>query len=382
MTFSIRHLSLAAVLLLATALNGHSQGRKDFNVKNVTFSMYPVSSQTITLGATEEQGLDAETDEFPAHEVFLSGYYIGKTEVTQALWKAVMGDNPSFFPGDQFPVESVSYQDCQTFIRRLNQLTGQQFRLPTEAEWECAARGGLLAEMTKYGTQHASHSLGSYAWYSENSERSPHEVEKKVSNHLYLNDMPGNVAEWCSDWKGPYPEGKVTDPRGPQTGTERICRGGAWCDPEWRCRTSSRMAHEPTYKGSDVGFRLAMTLPYYLLTLKNPEIRGQHQIQELQITLITLTDDETRIDFTFYNERRWWGPQVNSKACLVDTRTGRQYELREAHGIYTKANDHYFNGGTVVKFTLVFPPLPHDVRSVDFIERENGRWNLGDIRLR
>ena len=153
------------------------------------------------MGATSEQGEDADSDEKPAHQVTLSDYYIGETEVTQALWKAVMGTNPSNFKGDSNPVEKVSWNDCQEFIRKLNSLTGRTFRLPTEAEWECAARGGNQSKGYKYS---GSNKIKDVAWYDGNSKDKTHAVKTKPSNELGLYDMSGNVNEWCWDLYGAY----------------------------------------------------------------------------------------------------------------------------------------------------------------------------------
>ena len=171
-----------------------------FTVDGVSFTMVYVPSGTFTMGATSEQGLDWDGDEKPTHNVMLSGYHIGQTEVTQALWKAVMGTNPSRFIGDQLPVESVSWNDCQTFISRLNAKTGKQFRMPTEAEWEFAARGGQSG-----GSKYAgSDNIDNVAWYAGNSNSCTHNVATQSPNILGVYDMSGNVFEWCQDWYGDY----------------------------------------------------------------------------------------------------------------------------------------------------------------------------------
>ena len=162
-------------------------------------NMVYVSGGTFTMGGTSEQGSDAFDQEKPTHSVTLSSYYICKYEVTQALWRAVMGSNPSNFKGDNLPVESVSWNDCQTFINRLNSYTGRNFRLPTEAEWEFAARGGNYSRHYKYS---GSNYIGDVAWYHSNSGHRTHPVGTKQPNELGLYDMSGNVHEWCSDWDG------------------------------------------------------------------------------------------------------------------------------------------------------------------------------------
>ena len=226
-----------------------------FTVRGVSFEMVRVEGGTFRMGATSEQGSDAEGDEKPVHSVTLSGYYIGKTEVTQALWKAVMGSNPSSFKGDNLPVECVSWDDCQEFIRKLNSMTGQNFRLPTEAEWEFACRGGNNSRGYKYS---GSNNLGSVAWYDGNSGNKTHPVGTKAPNELGIYDMSGNVWEWCSDWFANYSSGAQTNPTGPYGGSRRVCRGGSWYSFVRCCRSSIRINYFPTYRGYYLGLRLAL----------------------------------------------------------------------------------------------------------------------------
>ena len=165
---------------------------------NLNIQMVAVQGGTFTMGCTSEQGDDCYDDERPAHRVTVSDFYIGKYEVTQAQWRAVMGFNPSYFKGDNLPVETVSWDDVMDFIHKLNSLTGRQYRLPTEAEWEYAARGG---NNYKYS---GSNSAGNVAWYGYNSSRTTHPVGTKSANGFGLYDMSGNVYEWCSDWYRAY----------------------------------------------------------------------------------------------------------------------------------------------------------------------------------
>lgn len=225
-------------------------------VGDVTYEMVPVEGGTFTMGATSEQGSDAESDERPTHNVTLSNYSIGKTEVTQELWEAVMGSNPSEFKGANKPVENVSWNDCQTFIGKLNNLTGKQFRLPTEAEWEYSARGGQKSQGYKYS---GSNSLGDVAWYNNNSGSSIHDVATKRPNELGLYDMSGNVREWCSDWYGDYSSNSQTNPEGPTSGQYRVSRGGCWGINAWICRSSSRSGNEPDRRGFHLGLRLVLS---------------------------------------------------------------------------------------------------------------------------
>ena len=217
--------------------------------------MVYVSGGTFTMGATSEQGFDYEVDERPAHSVTLSGYYIGKYEVTQELWEAVMGSNPSDFKGDNLPVENVSWNDVQEFLRKLNAMTGKRYRLPTEAEWEFAARGGNSSRGYKYS---GSNSLGSVAWYRDNSGRGTHAVGTKSPNELGIYDMSGNVREWCQDWYGSYSSSSQRNPKGTNSGSYRVFRGGSWNYDARLCRVSIRYYNNPDLRYNSLGFRLAL----------------------------------------------------------------------------------------------------------------------------
>ena len=218
-------------------------------------SMVKVEGGTFTMGATSEQGSDPYSDEYPAHQVTLSDFMIGKTEVTQELWQAVMGRNPSEFKGSDLPVEKVSWKDCQEFIKKLNSLTGLQFRLPTEAEWEYAARGGNKSKGYKYS---GSNDIESVAWYDSNSSSKTHAVATKSPNELGLYDMSGNVWEWCSDWYGDYSSGSQTNPKGPSSGSYRVGRGGSWGSGARNCRVSIRSTINPDSGTRTQGMRLAL----------------------------------------------------------------------------------------------------------------------------
>ncbi|WP_443961518.1 formylglycine-generating enzyme family protein [Prevotellamassilia timonensis] len=219
-------------------------------------NMVYVSGGTFTMGGTSEQGCEAYDDEKPTHSVTLSGYYICKYEVTQALWQAVMGSNPSYFEGDNLPVEQVSWNDCQTFINRLNSYTGRNFRLPTEAEWEFAAHGGNYSRHYKYS---GSNYIGDVAWYDNNSGNRTHPVGTKQPNELGLYDMSGNVYEWCSDWYGSYNSYSRSNPTGPNSGSYRVGRGGSWCNYAWNCRSSNRYSNAPGYRERYLGLRLVLS---------------------------------------------------------------------------------------------------------------------------
>lgn len=276
-------------MVIGMPLCGYAQGRNfTEKVNGVEFEMVYVKGGTFRMGATEEQGSDARDDEKPVHEVTLSDYYIGKFEVTQGLWTAVMGSNPSYFKkGDNYPVELVSWDDIQTFLTKLNQLTGKTYVLPTEAQWEYAARsgigsstrvyvwcgGGAIAfsgsvsgssgsgEATKYS---GSDDIDEVAWYWDNSavdgSRSTHPVGQKQPNALGLYDMSGNVWEWCSDWYASnyYSNSLQMNPTGPSTGSHRVLRGGSWNFDARYCRVSIRSDGSPGYCDNYDGFRVVL----------------------------------------------------------------------------------------------------------------------------
>ena len=245
-----------------------------FKVNEVPFTMIKVEKGTFTMGATSEQG-SWRDDEKPTHKVTLTkDYYLGQTEVTQKLWKAIMGsdNNPSYFKGDSLPVESMSYDaitGTDGFIAKLNkkvaeiyQETGKTytFRLPTEAEWEFAARGG---NKTQGYTYSGSNNLDEVAWYSSNSNRTTHAVAMKKPNELDLYDMTGNVFDWCSDWYGSYSSDDQTDPTGPSSGSWHVARGGAWLWNQNALNISYRLdstASAATYRYDHLGMRLALSI--------------------------------------------------------------------------------------------------------------------------
>lgn len=225
-------------------------------VEGIYNNMVLVEGGTFYMGATSEQGSDVYSSEEPAHSVTLSSYRIGRYEVTQREWQAVMGSNPSYFKGDlDCPVEHVDYADCLTFISKLNNLTGKHYRLPTEAEWEFAARGGTRSQGYKYS---GSNSLSSVAWYLDNSSRRTHRVGSLSSNELGLYDMSGNVREWCADWYGSYSSNGQTNPTGPTSGYRRVRRGGGWSYSARFCRVSYRIDYVPSDRYNYIGLRLAL----------------------------------------------------------------------------------------------------------------------------
>ena len=239
--------------------------KQDFTVNGVTFTMVLVEGGTFTMGATAEQ-TGANDDEKPAHQVTLSDYYIGQTEVTQALWKAVMGETPTsdgdqwetkYGLGDNYPAYYISYDDVLSFISKLNSLTGRTFRMPTEAEWEYAARGGNKSEGYLYS---GGNTLDNVGWHLDNSSREAHPVVQKSANELGLYDMSGNVWEWCSDWKDSYSSSPQTNPTGPSTGISRVLRGGSWdSDATTFSRVANRGYNSPWIRSSAYGVRLAFS---------------------------------------------------------------------------------------------------------------------------
>ena len=225
-------------------------GNQTITVNGVSFTMVAVEGGTFQMGATS-YGNDS-----PVHSVTLSDYYIGETEVTQELWEAVMGSNPSNYEGSQKPVESVSWHDCKEFITKLNRLTGKNFRLPTEAEWEYAARGGNKSKGYKYS---GSNTIDNVAWYDGNSGKAAHNVKTKSPNELGIYDMSGNVWEWCEDWYGDYSSGSQTNPAGPSSGSNRVFRGGNWDRYAEFCRVSLRLSIFPDYRDVLLGLRLCLS---------------------------------------------------------------------------------------------------------------------------
>ena len=226
----------------------------------VKIEMVKVEAGTFMMGATPEME-DPHNSDKPVHRVTLtSGYYIGKYEVSQYLWEVVMGENPSEFKYANLPVENVSWYDCQEFIAKLNRLTGETFRLPTEAEWEYAARGGNKSRGFRFS---GSNYIDDVAWYSLNSDYNrgvkPHPIGDKQPNELGIYDMTGNVEEWCQDWYGSYNDSSQTNPFGPVNGTYRVRRGGSIYTSQFHCFSSSRFVFSPEKHAEFLGFRLALS---------------------------------------------------------------------------------------------------------------------------
>ena len=221
-------------------------------VNGVSFVMVEVEGGTFAMGGS---GVGSNLDESPIHDVTLDTYFIGETEVTQSLWKAVMGDNPSHNVGDDKPVDNISWDMAQEFVEMLSYLSGKTFRLPTEAEWEYAARGGNRTNNYKYS---GSNSVNNVAWYDDNSSYVSHDVKTKIPNELGIYDMSGNVFEWCSDWYGSYNSSAQTNPVGPESGNNKVVRGGSFSYSDSYCRVADRFSGTPSWSDVCYGFRLVM----------------------------------------------------------------------------------------------------------------------------
>ena len=246
--------------------------RPQFTVNGVTFKMIYVEGGTFTMGCTSEQGGECDSDENPSHQVSLGDFWIGETEVTQALWESVMGTTvmeqrdkadpswPMSGEGASYPMYYVSWNEAVEFCNKLNEKlrsqlpSGCRFALPTEAQWEYAARGGNKSRHYKYA---GSNSIGEVAWYTDNSSSATHPVKSKVANELGLYDMSGNVYEWCEDWYGNYSSSALSGPKGPSSGSARVLRGGSWYYDAGRCRVSYRDHGDPDYRHIG-GFRLSL----------------------------------------------------------------------------------------------------------------------------
>jgi len=241
--------------ITATSVDGNRQA-----ICHITVIDLPEIEMVFVEGGTFMMGCTGENcnpiDEFPIHQVTLSNYHISKYLVTQKLWEAVMEYNFSYFKGANLPVEQVSWDDAQNFINQLNMLTGKNYSLPTEAQWEFAARGGNESEGYEYS---GSNNVDEVAWHYENSGYTTHPVGMKKPNELGIYDMSGNVFEWCNDRYGLYTDEAQTNPQGSDEGYSRICRGGGWYDKAEYGRVSKRGASGPQMRYSSLGFRLVLS---------------------------------------------------------------------------------------------------------------------------
>jgi len=260
---------LASMILLAGGACSHfeEEPEADFTKAQYGFEMIFVEGGTFIMGCTPEQGDNCDDREKPAHEVTLGDFYIGKYEVTQKQWREIMGTDllrqlnaktgieaPLSGKKDDYPMYYVSWEDAREFIERLNDRTGGNYRLPTEAEWEYAARGGNQSLGYKYS---GSDNIGEVAWYSDNSKSVTHPVGTKKANELGIHDMSGNVNEWVSDWYGDYSDNPQMDSGNPAGYPYRVFRSGSWFNGAWYARVSYRNAGGPRGRTGEVGFRLA-----------------------------------------------------------------------------------------------------------------------------
>jgi formylglycine-generating enzyme required for sulfatase activity len=244
----------AADNLMSIPLNNKILNSRELQplLDSLKYNMVYINGGTFSMGTSA-----GNNDERPIHQVALSSFYISKFEVTQHQWKSIMTDNPSFNKGcSNCPVENISWDDANRFISTLNALTNERYRLPTEAEWEFAAKGGALSLNYTYSGHRR---LAKIGWYYENSLRRSHPVGQKVSNELGIVDMSGNVAEWCADWYGKnyYGLSGPENPKGPANGNEKVFRGGSWDDYEEYCKIIKRNRNNTTFKSRAIGFRLA-----------------------------------------------------------------------------------------------------------------------------
>lgn len=249
-------ISLLAVLPSAIAQQADSSGVIKFALGGVTFDMVPVEGGTFTMGTDAiDRRKPTYEAERPAHEVTVADFYISRYEVTQALWVAVMGENPSQWNGnDSLPVEQVSWTAAQQFVTLLSQMLGVRFRLPSEAEWEYAARGGK----NQQDVQPSTGNLYEYAWYCTNSHGHTHVVGQKLPNSLGLYDMAGNVSEWCYDWMSDYTAEPQNNPIGPRRGESRILRGGNFNSPSYSCTATDRSWYLPSSAYPYFGLRIVL----------------------------------------------------------------------------------------------------------------------------
>lgn len=236
---------LLLIILAGMIVKGQDNGKDLYSIE-----MVKVEGGTFQMGSN-----DGESNERPIHEVTVKSFYISKYEVTIKEWVEVMGENPSIYERDNLPVQGVSWNNVQDFIKKLNKKTGMKYRLPTEAEWEYAARGGNKSKGYKFS---GSNNIDDVAWYTGNSGNKTHPVGTKQPNELGIYDMSGNVWEWCSDWYGSgyYSISPDTNPQGLSSGDSRVNRGGSWIDYATNCPSANRMKTGPHYRGSNVGLRL------------------------------------------------------------------------------------------------------------------------------
>ena len=286
-----------------------------FEVNGVTFNMVYVEGGTFIMGSDKN---DAPDNTKPAHSVTLSDYYIGQTEVTQELWEAVMESNPSYFQATHNPVERVTWSDCQKFIKKLNLLTGRHFRLPTEAEWEYAARGGNRSKGYIYA---GSDIIGQVAWYINNSNNKAQTVKQKYPNELGIYDMSGNVWEWCQDWYGDYSSDAQINPQGSSSGSARVIRGGSWKnDANSDCCTFGRLDLTPAASPSNLGFRITLDMHDYVdlglfCQMGNVQRGRNHSRRIRRLFRLGRNVTQRNIWLEYVQMVRWYREQYDQVQC-------------------------------------------------------------------
>ena len=283
-----------------------------FDVNGVPFDMQRIEGGVFVMGGTREQHRERISTDLPTHTVALDAYYIAPTEVTQALWKAIMPEW-EFFEElylDHFPMCYITWNDCQEFVRRLDSITGMPFRLPTEAEWEFAARGGNKSQGFRFA---GGNIVDSVSWGLSNAGFRTHEVMLKQPNELGLYDMTGNVSEWCSDWYAPYHLGTEPNPQGPTTGQEKIMRGSSYSN----CLDNSYISHRymaaPTEATNYCGMRLALTLPNEptLQVKEEPELVKKLKIKNVRIKMVYVDAQEPYYISEEPISERLWNKAMN-----------------------------------------------------------------------
>lgn len=305
-----------------------------FEVNGIPFSMQRVEGGVFVMGGTREQHREAISTDLPAHTVALNAYYIGHTEVTQALWQTVMQEEPITHEGynPNLPVTNISWYDCQRFIHRLDSITNMPFRLPTEAEWEFAARGGNNSQEYRFA---GSFTADSVAWILSNAGFRKHTVGEKIPNELGLYDMTGNVSEWCEDWYAPYQLGTDPNPRGPINGTDKIIRGSSFDNCEANCHISHRYLQSPIQATNYCGLRLALTLPNEptLQLIEEPTIVKKVKIKNIKIKLQYVATDTPYYISEEPITKRLWNKVMNTNETeadiIVDKTNNEWYKFLE-----------------------------------------------------
>ena len=351
-----------------------------FTVNGVSFTMVAVEGGSFSMETTSESNYDYIINQYdrPAHDVTLSSYSIGQTEVTQELWKAVMGCNLSCYNDDlNQPVEEISWYKCQEFILKLNEMTGQHFRLPTEAEWEFAARGGNLSQGYAYS---GSNDLDEVAWYWDNiptqnqysSEYGTQPVAAKQPNELGLYDMTGNVWEWCQDWLGSTGGGAQTDPVGAASGEYRIVRGGCWNSRDGACHVSDISIAWPLWGNATTGLRLALDVE------DSPKLR-------MSETVVTVVEGESTTVDILNGDGDCQAVSDNEDAtCTISgnslTVTGSKIG-REGHATIHVTNTA--TGAAAVLNVIVTPAVTFTVNGVTFemVNVEGGTFDLSWLEI-